>query len=83
MGQAKDCSPCWPIAEREGGGLLWAVSPFGREGPDPFLDLYFSRALAKLSDLSQELKGILFGFKIFSLLDFLKIGYHKHKITPK
>lgn len=37
----------------------------------------------QLSDLSQELKGILFSFKILSLFDFLNIRYHKHKTTAK
>lgn len=32
--------------------------------------LYDSWVLAKLSDLSQELKGISFGFQIFSVVDF-------------
>lgn len=42
----------------------------GAPRPCPLLDPCYSRALTKLSDLSQELQGILFGFKIFSLLDF-------------
>lgn len=50
---------------------------------DPLLGSGYSWVLTKLSDLPQELKGILFGFKIFSLLDLRKIGYHKHKTTPQ
>lgn len=59
------------------GERFLAVSAFCRElGQDPCGEilswgLYYSQVLTQLSDLSQGLKGILFGFKIFSLFEIL------------
>lgn len=87
MGQAKDYTPL--TRSRAGPEQLFlAFSLFSRRGREPrgkvhSWGLYYSQVLAKLSDLPQELRGILFCFKIFSLFDFLKIRYHKHKTTAK
>ena len=64
-------------------GWEWDGDGEGQAPCDKILSrgLCYSLVLAKLSDLSQELKGILFGFKIFSSFNCLKIRYHKHKTT--
>ena len=68
-----------------GGGGLGAGEGEGQAPCDKILSwgLCYSWVLAKLSDLSQELKGILFGFKIFSSFNRLKIRYHKYKTSPQ
>ena len=81
MAQAKNYTPL--THSRAGSEQLFlAFLLFSRRGREPCGKVH-SWVLAKLSDLSQELKGILFCFKIFSLCDFLKIRYHKHKTTAK
>lgn len=61
-----------PELHREEGRVLLASSLLssggaGARGKIHSWGLYDSWVLAKLSDLSQELKGILYGFKIFYL----------------
>lgn len=78
--QQSRAGAAWEASKAASGILTLQWWGAGARWQDPFLR--YSQVLAELSDLSQELKGILFGFKIFSLFDFLKIRYHTHKTTP-
>lgn len=85
MGQAKDCaalltpSRAGPSNPSRQGGLGGGEAASGLPTPQPWGQepsghirswTRYSRALTKLSDLSQELKGTLFGLKTVSFLDF-------------